>query len=118
MKALEYGSQALVSAYDRASCFALVSELETQPISALEAVARKKPILLGDRPYARQKYFSRACLVSDLIESGVSKGLELLLENPEEFICDQDLILECKEETVAGEYERVYGSLDVVRSLS
>ena len=72
------GSVELAAAYKGAVVFALPSYLEAQPISALEAAASRKPLVLGDRPYARQEFYVRAALADpgsvDAIAAAIRKA--------------------------------------------
>ena len=59
---MESGSDELVSAYYNCAVYALPSNSETQPISALEAVAMEKPLVLLDRRYAHQSFYVNAVI--------------------------------------------------------
>jgi glycosyltransferase involved in cell wall biosynthesis len=55
-----YDDPLLPSAYAAASVFCLPSRSETQSLSALEAMATGTPVVLADRPYARQPPLDRS----------------------------------------------------------
>jgi glycosyltransferase involved in cell wall biosynthesis len=57
---LDYESELMASAYAAAAAFCLPSTAETQPVSALEAMAAGTPVLLADAPYARQHPYEQA----------------------------------------------------------
>lgn len=57
---LDYDSELMASAYAAAAAFCLPSTAETQPVSALEAMAAGTPVLLADIPYARQHPYEQA----------------------------------------------------------
>ena len=101
------GSFDLVSAYYYCEVFALVSNEETQPISALEAVALNKPILLLNKEYAKQKYYNNAFLADGSDVSSIVKAINNVLLSNFKFFTNP-YINECKEESVALSYKDVY----------
>jgi glycosyltransferase involved in cell wall biosynthesis len=56
---LGYNDPLLASAYSNAAVFCLPSIAETQPLSAMEAMAAQLPVILGDLPYAHQPPFEK-----------------------------------------------------------
>jgi glycosyltransferase involved in cell wall biosynthesis len=104
-------SPLLVSAYKNCSVFALPSHLETQPISALEAAALNKPLLLADKQYAHQKYYKNACLVHpDSIED-IATGLIKVYSDKISYLVPRDILEECRESFVGKSYAAVYEKL-------
>jgi len=61
---LDYYDQLLSSAFAAARVFCLPSVSETRPLSALEAMAAGKPLIMGDLPYACQSPFENAVKVN------------------------------------------------------
>jgi glycosyltransferase involved in cell wall biosynthesis len=110
IRELPNASEELIAIYFNCSVYALVSKGETQPISALEAVAMKKPLILLDRMYAHQSYYKGAILckspkVKD-IEVALKKSLSsrnALKENLE--------ILNCSAEKIGESYRNCYSRL-------
>jgi len=94
IKGLPHDHPLLLSAYAAAKVFCLPSISETQPQSALEAMAAGNAIILGDFPYAYQTPFEEASKVNpDDIEAftlevktlmNTKKNKELLL--PKEYL--------------------------------
>ncbi|PKM98975.1 MAG: hypothetical protein CVU79_00205 [Elusimicrobia bacterium HGW-Elusimicrobia-3] len=93
------------------SIYALPSFNEKQPISALEAVALGKPILLGDRAYARQKCYKGARLVNPASISSIEDGLKDIRKNSSIYCVPKKYISACSEENVGKAYRAVYESL-------
>jgi glycosyltransferase involved in cell wall biosynthesis len=102
------GSATLVSAYANCMAFALPSLIEQQPISALEAAAAGKPLLLADRAYAQQKYFKNAYLVDPNSELSIQDGLGRIKECPTDYIPEKVFLNECTREKVGLAYRDVY----------
>ena len=102
------GSPDLVEAYRNCRIFALPSREETQPIGALEAAAAGKPVLIGDRPYARQKYYRNACLVDTGSAKSIESGLRAVLAEPNRYVAPVDVLAECRDKRVGAAYKRVY----------
>ncbi len=111
IKSLPAGSGELISAYANAKIFALPSYEETQPISALEAVAMEIPILLADRPYARQTYFYKAGLVNPNSVKSISAVLAQMIEQPTLFR-DPAIVLDpFRATSVGAAYAAVYKTI-------
>lgn len=108
IRGMPAGSPDLVLAYHRCAAFALPSHNETQPISLLEAAAAGKPLLIGDRPYAEQKYFQHARRVAPESDKSIEQGLRAVLAEPRRYIAPREFLQECRKECVGQAYERVF----------
>ena len=107
---LPKASDELTAAYYYCSLFALPSYEETQPISALEAVAMRKPLLLMNRQYAKQEFYKGAILC----KSGSIKDIEASLKKSfgvKGNSLENIAILECKENNVGKKYKDCYLNL-------
>ncbi|MBC5774888.1 glycosyltransferase family 4 protein [Pontibacter sp. KCTC 32443] len=111
IKGLEPGSDDLVNAYAACAAFALPSYVEQQPISLLEAAVMHKPLLISDRAYAHQKYYTNARLVNPGSTDEIAKGLQDVLNNSSKYIVPHQFLQECKAHHVAEAYADVYKSL-------
>lgn len=82
---LSHDDLMLASAYAASRVFCLPSSSETQSLSALEAMAAGKPIILGDLPYAYQRPFENAlrCNVNEI--KSLEHSLQVALEHPEKY---------------------------------
>lgn len=107
---LPAASDELAAAYANCKLYALPSKNETQPISALEAVAMKKPLLLCDRRYARQKQYEKAFLCKSPSVGDITKALDKALGSAQPPAGNR-AILECTEENVGRLYKRSYEKL-------
>jgi glycosyltransferase involved in cell wall biosynthesis len=108
LPALAAGSDDLRSAYAQCVAFALPSFEETQPISALEAVAMGKGLLLGDRPYAAQRLFRGARLVDPRSPDEIARGLKALVAVPSEFRPSAEPLATCRTAHVGAAYATIY----------
>jgi len=108
IKGLQDASKELISYYKDCSVFALPSYDELQPASALEAAALKKPLLLANRKYAKQKYFNNAKLINPSNIDDIAKGLSEILINPHLYVPPQENLIECKPESVAKAHIKMY----------
>lgn len=108
---LKRDSMELISAYSRAICFALPSLDDQQPTCAQEAGLLGKPLLMGNLPYAHQRYYTNARLVNPYSIKDITSGLEDILKNPNKFIPNKKVFEECKEENVGKNYLRVYNDV-------
>lgn len=108
IKELPKASNHLVAAYKSCRVFALPSLDETQPISALEAVATKKPLILLDKKYAHQSYYNGAILCN----SPSVHDIEIALKKQLDYNSDSYAhILLCKEDNVGKAYSECYVKL-------
>jgi glycosyltransferase involved in cell wall biosynthesis len=105
------GSPELAQAYRGAAVFALPSYDEQQPISALEAAAMRKPLVLGDLPYARQEYYERAALADPRSVNAVAGAIRRALDNPGAHCPPSSAIEQCRKEKVGAAYMAIYRRL-------
>ncbi|WP_163407809.1 glycosyltransferase [Flavobacterium ajazii] len=110
IKELPKGSEDLVAAYQNCSLFALPSFDETQPISALEATAMNKPVVLMDKSYAHQSYYKDAILCKSHLVKDIEIAINNSLESNNKLIENLE-ILKCKEENVGKMYRECYFKL-------
>lgn len=108
VRGLPPASPKMAAAYRGAVLFALPSYVEQQPISALEAAACGKPLLLGRRPYARQPLYGNACLVDPESIDAIVEGLKAIIARPEEFCTPPALLESCRGHRVGSAYADVY----------
>jgi glycosyltransferase involved in cell wall biosynthesis len=101
-------SPELLDAYFGASAFALVSERETQPIALLEAGTLRKPLLIADEPYARQRFYDNARLVDPRSPHAIAQGLTDVLSNPSKYVPNPAALGECNSRKVGSQYADVY----------
>lgn len=111
IKGLPENSPELISAYMNCSGFALPSHIENQPICLLEAVVMRKPLLIADRAYARQSFYSNSCLVDPDDVRSVGQGLKKIMNNPIAYTPNLDLVSECNSKKIGEKYLRVYNQL-------
>lgn len=105
---LPVDSQELLAAYQNSVGFALASHLETQPISALEAAAIGKPLLLADRPWAHQGLYRNACLVNPDSLTAIQEGLETLSKDVKRYTPPMRNLEECRSDRVGQAYVQAY----------
>lgn len=105
---LPYQSTKLISAYRQSKGFALISSNETQPISALEAAAMGKPLMLSDRAWAKQNYYRNAYLVDPSSLKSIKEGMRNIMN--QSFSQDpwRETLEQCRRMNVGYAYERVY----------
>lgn len=104
-------SPVLVSAYEKSIGFALVSHDEQQPISALEAAVIGKPLLLADKPYAKQSLYSSAALADCNSIDSIASGVEKIINNPSFYTAKLEQYNVCKKEVVGIAYADAYYSV-------
>jgi glycosyltransferase involved in cell wall biosynthesis len=110
IRGLSNASNELVSAYYQCEIFALPSTDETQPISALEASAMGKPLLLLDRMYAHQKYYKNVTFCRTKEVSDIVLALQECRLNSDKVIHNFESA-NCKEENVGILYKSIYEDL-------
>jgi hypothetical protein len=105
LKEIQKASSDLISAYYICDFFVSPSLDETQPISALEAVAMKKKLFyrIG---YAKQKYYSGAILCRSSSVEYIMVSIVKCKEN--EIIPNYESIVSCTEKYVGLSYKKTY----------
>lgn len=104
-------SLALREAYHRSSGFILISQNETQPISALEAAAMRKPLLLSDSMWAKQDLYQSACLVNPHSISSIRKGMRRVMNNPDQFKVHLKVLESCRRRRVGEAFALAYSQV-------
>lgn len=84
---------------------------ETQPGAPLEGGAMGKPIILGKRPYARQKYYKNAYQADPSSVESIAKGLLSILSTPEKYTPPEDYIWECHPDAVGARFQEIFDEL-------
>lgn len=110
IKELPKASNDLVAAYYSCLIYALPSKNETQPISALEAVAMRKPLVLLNRNYAHQSFYNGAILCNSPSVKDIEFALKKSINDKTSHVENLE-ILNCKEEIVGEKYKACYNSL-------
>jgi glycosyltransferase involved in cell wall biosynthesis len=111
IKGLMPGSTQLAVAYGRAAVFALPSFDEAQPISALEAVAARKPLVLADRPYSKQEFYANAVLTNPDSVDSIASAIAKALDHPDAYCTPIAVIEECRRNKVGKAYFAAYQKL-------
>jgi glycosyltransferase involved in cell wall biosynthesis len=101
-------SPELRAAYRKSAGFVLVSADETQPISALEAAAMGKPLLLSDNMWARQSFYQGACLVNPFSLESVRDGMQRVMDQPDRFKVGPEELEQCRRRSVGEAYAKAY----------
>lgn len=102
---------ALQQAYRAAIGVVLPSFLEQQPTIGLEAAALGKPLLLGKKPYAYQKFYRGAYLARPSSVSDIARGLAALSANPAQYTPSRAVVQDCRSERVGAALKRIYEEL-------
>jgi glycosyltransferase involved in cell wall biosynthesis len=108
IQGLDPGSTELAEAYRGAVAFALLSFIEQQPISALEAAACRKPLVLADRPYAKQKFYMHAALADPHSVDSIVGALRRALDQPGVHCPPPSVVEQCRRERVGAAYMAIY----------
>ena len=108
IKGLMPGSAQLALAYGRAAVFALPSFNETQPISALEAAAARKPLVLADRPYSKQEFYANAVLTNPDSVNSIASAIAKALDHPDAYCPPAAVIEKCRQNKVGAAYLAAY----------
>ena len=80
LRHLQQDDPLLRSAFAACRVFVLLSHTETQPLSVLQAMAARRPILLGDADYAREYPFDRLPKTADADPSTLAGTLRVAWE--------------------------------------
>jgi len=90
---------------------ALPSFEETQPGAPLEGAAMGKPVLMGDRLYATQKYYKGAYLADPASVKSIAAGLESLRTNPQAHVPPRNFVLDCHPDRIGARFREIIDSL-------
>jgi len=101
----------LLQAYRAARGVVLPSFEEQQPTIGLEAAAIGKPLMLGRKPYARQKFYDNAFLAEPDSVEGIGRGLKALAENPQRYVPPRATVEECRANRVGPKLKAIFESL-------
>lgn len=111
IKGLTPGSAQLAAAYRRAVVFALPSFGEQQPISALEAAAARKPLVLADLPSSKQEFYANAVLTNPDSIDAIASAIGKALDRPDAYCPPIAVIEECRKDKVGASYSAIYQKL-------
>lgn len=104
LKHLHHEDELLLSAYAACRVVVLLSVAETQPISVLQAMAARKPVLLLKAAYAQDSLFRHVPqIVSDEM-SAVAEGVKMVWENR----TPTELSLDYRWDRVAKRLQEIY----------
>jgi glycosyltransferase involved in cell wall biosynthesis len=101
----------LLTAYRAARGVVLPSFEEQQPTTGLEATALGKPLMLGRRPYARQKFYRGAFLAEPASRKDIGAGLRALLTEPARYTPPPQFAQECRADQVGTKLKRIFEEL-------
>lgn len=105
---LQHRSPELLGAYRAAAVYALPSYMEQQPIAALEAAAARLPLVLGDRAYAKQEFYSNARLANPESVESIAEAVRDALRRPDLYTTPSAILKTCRRRIVGEGYCRVY----------
>jgi len=111
IKGLKENSNELLNYYCEAAMIALPSFVEQQPLSLLEGAIMGKPLLIADRKYAKQKLYSKACLVDPSSVDSIICGIQKVYANPHIYQQTAKEMEICRAANVAEQYKKLYQSL-------
>lgn len=101
----------LQTAYRASRAVALTSFDEQQPTAGLEAAALGKPLMLGRRPYARQKFYRNAFLAEPGSVAEISRGLKALAAEPARYVPPRAFAEECRADRVGPKLKGIFEDL-------
>jgi glycosyltransferase involved in cell wall biosynthesis len=101
----------LLEAYRASIGVVLPSFDEQQPTTALEAAALGKPLMLGRRPYAQQKFYGNALLVEPGSVKQIARGLEALRADPARYVAPHAFVEECRAVRVGPKLKKIFESV-------
>jgi glycosyltransferase involved in cell wall biosynthesis len=95
-------------AYRKSAGFVLVSVNETQPISALEAAAMGKPLLLSNSRWARHSFYRGASLVNPFSLESVRRGMRHMIDQADRLRVRPEELERCRRHNVGEAYAKIY----------
>jgi len=101
----------LLTAYRASRGVVLPSFEEQQPTVGLEAAALGKPLLLGQRPYARQKFYANAYLADPNSAWDIARGLAALRERPAAHIPPAEMVQACRADRVGSLLQAIFAAV-------
>lgn len=101
----------LLKAYRASIGVVLPSFNEQQPTTALEAAALGKPLMLGRRSYAHQKFYQNALLVEPGSAGQITRGLQAMQASPAAYVAPRAFVEECRADRVAPRLKAIFESL-------
>jgi hypothetical protein len=101
----------LLTAYRASRGVVLASFEEQQPTVGLEAAALRKPLLLGKRPYARQKFYAGACLVDPDSVENIVEGLVALKKSPSFHTPPAEAVQACRADRIGRQLQAIFAGL-------
>ncbi len=104
-------SDSLIDAYLGAAGYALLSHMEQQPVSVLEAAALGLPIALLDRPYCNQALFSGTLRIAAASTVDINEAVGRLLQEPDRYKITRANLGAMHPKAVAAEASKLYLSL-------
>jgi len=94
-----------------ASAIALPSFDECQPAAGLEAAALGKPLLLADRPYMRQEFYTGALTVDPSSVADIASGLRRLAADPARYVPASAPVQACHSQAVGAKLRSIFERL-------
>lgn len=94
-----------------AKAIALPSFEECQPTIGLEAVALQKPLLLANKSYAHQEFYTGAKLVEPKSVDSIAAGLLQIITSPSQYTPKQHLVNDCRPDIVAIKLNNIFEKL-------
>jgi glycosyltransferase involved in cell wall biosynthesis len=104
-------SSNLRSLYREAAALVLLSHMEIQPLSVLEAMVSGTPVCLLDRPYTHQSTFRGALRVKDDAPRTIRDALEKLRSDPGQFTIERHHLEQFRSTRVAEQARELYASV-------
>lgn len=98
----------LQTAYRASRGVVLPSFEEQQPTTGLEAAALGKPLMLGRRPYARQKFYRNAFLAEPASVAEIGRGLKALVAEPARYVPLRTFAEECRADRVGPKLKTIF----------